>query len=76
MNDEPNVTRPARPKPPPLQFGIKALLILTAVVALVSGVLKWANVSTRGSVIVLVVLTAGLCAAVALVAVITYVSDE
>ena len=61
-----------RPKPPPLQFSIRAMLIVTVAVAAVFGGLRWAEVPTQVSAIVLVVLIAGMLAAVALVAAITY----
>lgn len=56
----------AKHRPPPLQFGIGALLVLVAVVAAVFGVLRWLGVSAKGSGLVLLILLMGAAAAFAL----------
>lgn len=58
------------PRQPPLQFGLRTLLGLTAGTALLFGVLRWLDVPPRASLIVLLVAVAGAVAALGLVAVI------
>ncbi len=52
----------------PLQFRISALLVLTAVVAALFGLLRWVGVPPEAAAVVLVVLVAGAIAAVGLTA--------
>ncbi len=52
----------------PLQFTLRGLLALTAVVALLFGTLRWLEVSATASAVVLVILIVAVAAAVALFA--------
>ena len=53
-------------RPPAIQIRLRTLLGITAVVALLFGVLRWLEVPAQASLLVLVVLTAGAIAAVGL----------
>jgi hypothetical protein len=64
------------PKRPPLQFGIRGLLILTAAVALLFGTLQWLGASSVTSTVVLVILIVGVLLALGLVVAISAVMDE
>ncbi len=50
----------------PLQFGLRSLLGLMVVVALVFGTLRWLDVSATASVVVLIILIVAVAGAVAL----------
>jgi hypothetical protein len=63
-------------RPPPLQFGIRAMLLIMVVVSLLFGTLRWLDVSPLASGIVLVVLIAGVAAALALVVAIAAGADD
>ena len=52
---------------PPLQFSIKALLGVTAALAVILGTMKWLGVSPQTSTIVLVVLAVAAVAAIGLI---------
>jgi hypothetical protein len=58
--------------PQPLQFRLRSLLGITVAVALLFATLRWLGVPPQASLIVLVVLTVSLAAAVGLVAVIAH----
>jgi len=74
MNDaRPN--QPCRRKPP-LQFSLRALLVITAVVSLLFGVLRWLEVPPFASAIVLVILIVSVAAALGLVVVIAAAADD
>ncbi len=60
----------------PLQFSLRSLLALTAVVAMIFGTLRWLEVSTTASVVVLVILVAASAAALALLAAIVKTGEE
>ncbi len=60
----------------PLQFSLRWLLGLTAAVALLFGMLRWLEVSTTASVVVLVILIAAGIAAVTLLAAIAGAGEE
>ncbi len=61
---------------PPLQFGLRTMLIVTSVVAMLFGTLRWLEVSTRASVMILVILVVSVLAALALVASIAGARDD
>jgi hypothetical protein len=63
-------------RPPPLQFGLGSLLWLMVAVGLIFGTLRWMQVSTITSLIVMVVLAVSALAVVLLVAAITKVEDD
>ncbi len=52
----------------PLQFRLSALLVLTAVVAVLFGLLRWVGVPPQAGAVVLVVLVIGALAALGLIA--------
>ncbi len=54
------------PRRPPLQFGIRGLLLLTTAMALLFGTLRWLGVSPEASGFILVVLIIAAAAAVGL----------
>jgi hypothetical protein len=58
------------PARPPLQFSLRAMLALTAALALVFSVLRWIGAPPQASLLVLVLLGACAAAAIGLVAVI------
>ena len=64
------------PSKRPLQFGLRSLLALTAVVALFFGVLRWFEVPPLASAVVLLILCVGAAAALGLVAAIAASGDE
>ena len=64
MPDDNHLDRSAGP---PLQFGLRTLLVLTAAFGLLFATLKWLGVPPLASFIVLVVLTVSVLAAIGLV---------
>jgi hypothetical protein len=64
------------PSPPPLQFGLSALLWLMVAVGLIFGTLRWMQVSTITSLIVMAVLAVSALSVVLLVAAISKVEDD
>jgi spore maturation protein SpmB len=58
-----------RPRTPAIQIRLSTLFWVTAVVAVLFGVLRWLGVPPRASLLVLVVMLAGATAAVGLVVV-------
>jgi hypothetical protein len=60
----------------PLQFSLRSLLILTAVVSLLFGTLRWMEVSATASAVVLIILIVAVAAAVALLAAIAAAKDD
>jgi hypothetical protein len=60
----------------PLQFRLRSLLVITVVVALVFGTLRWLDVSATASAVVLGILIVAVAAAVALLAAIAANDDE
>lgn len=67
---------PPRRRAPPLQFGLRSLLGITASVAVLFGTLRWLNVSARASAMVLLIIVVGTAAALALVAAIAAAADH
>ena len=62
---------------PPLQFGLRSLLLLAVAVAVVFGTLKYLGVSPFAGALVLVIIIVGVAAAVGLlVAIAAGVDDE
>ena len=61
---------------PPLQFGIRAVLVITVAVGLLFGTLSWLEVSPRASAIVLVILIVSVAAALGLVVAIAGATDD
>ena len=57
-------------RPAPLQFSLRAMMIVTAVFCLLFGSLKWLGVPVRANLIVLAVLLVSVIAAVGLLVVI------
>ncbi len=64
-----------RPRPP-LQFGLGSLLALTAMVSVLCGILRWAEVPPGAMVMVLLILVVSIVAAVGLVVAIARSSDD
>lgn len=64
------------PRRSPLQFNLKALLVLTAVFGLIFGQLRWMGAPPMAGFLVLLVLAVSVGAAVGLVAVIASRSDD
>ena len=62
--------------PPPLQFSISTLLWLMVAVGLIFGTLRWMQVSTTASLIVLAILAICSVIVVLLVAAISKVDDD
>jgi hypothetical protein len=67
---------PRPPKPPPLQFGIKALLGMMVAVGVIFGTLRWIGAAERTSYLVLGILLVSLPAAAALIAVIARIGGD
>jgi len=66
MNDDNSQER----RPPPLQFGLRTMFVVTAACCVLFGTLKWLGVPPVASLIVLVVLAVSVLAAIGLVVVI------
>ena len=81
-NDEPRLTngqttddqRPSNP--PPLQFGIRALLGMMVAVGLIFGTLRWIGASQQTGFLVLGILVASLLAAVGLIVAIARIDGD
>jgi len=58
--------------PAPLQFRLRSLMAITAAIGLLFAMLRWLGVPPQASLIVLVVLTVSVVAAVGLVTVIAH----
>jgi uncharacterized membrane protein YdbT with pleckstrin-like domain len=56
-----------RSSKPPLQFGLRTVLLMAVVVALLFGTLRWLEVPPLASAIILVILVVSVAAALALV---------
>jgi hypothetical protein len=67
--------RAGRPRPP-LQFGLKGLLLLTAAVAALFGALRWLGISPFAGVVVLAILVVGAAAALGLAVAIAAAADR
>lgn len=78
MIDEAQMTNGKSKKnhPPPLQFGLGTLLWLMVAVGVIFGTLRWIQVSTTTSLIVMAVLAVSALAVVILVAAIAKVEDD
>ena len=74
MNDD----RPQESKPrrPPLQFSLKALLALPIVVGLLFGTLRWLGVSPLACGIILAILTLSAVAAIGLLVALAGGNDD
>jgi Flp pilus assembly protein TadB len=66
----------SRPDKRPLQFSLKALLMLPVAVGLLFGTLRWLEVPPLASAIVLVILVVSVAAALGLLAAIAATDDE
>jgi hypothetical protein len=64
------------PKPPPLQFGIKALLGMMVAVGLIFGTLRWIGASEQTSYLVMGILVVSLLAAVGLIVAIANIGGD
>ena len=69
----PNADPPSRA---PLQFSLRALFGITTAVAVLFGLLRWAGVPPKVSVLVLVILSIGSAAAVGLLVVIAGAAQD
>ena len=80
MNPEPGADAPRggpqSPRRPPLQFSLRAMLIITAAVAVLFGTLRTLGVSPLASTIVLVILVISVLAALGLVVAIAAGDDD
>ena len=56
-----------RERPPPLQFGLRTMLVIMVVVGLVFGTLKWLGVSPEAAAMVLLIVAVSVAAALALI---------
>jgi hypothetical protein len=74
MSDGPE--QESRPPKPPLQFSLRALLMLPVAVGLLFGTLRWLEVPPLASAIVLVVLVVSVLAALGLLAAVAAADDE
>ena len=63
-------------RPPPLQFGLRAVLLIMVAVSLLFGILRWLDVSPFASAIVLVILIVSVAAALGLVVAIAGAADD
>ena len=71
MNDQ------HQPNPrPPLQFSLRALLMLPVAVGLLFGTLRWLNVSPLASAIILAILVVSAAAALGLLAALAAADDD
>lgn len=68
--------RPPEERRPPLQFGLRAVLLLTVVVGLLFGTMRWLEVSPFASAMVLVILIVSVAAALGLVVAIAQAADD
>lgn len=68
--------QPSGRRPPPLQFGLRAVLLIMVAVSLLFGTLRWLEVSPRASALVLVILVVSVAAALALVVAIAATRDD
>jgi hypothetical protein len=76
-NDEARMTNDEkREKPPPLQFGIKALLGMMVAVGLIFGTLRWIGASEQTSYLVMGILVVSLLAAVGLIVAIANIGGD
>ncbi len=64
------------PRRPPLQFSLRALLMLPVAVGLLFGTLRWLKVPPLGSAIVLAVLVVSAAAALGLLAALAAADDD
>lgn len=67
---------PTGRRPPPLQFGLRAVLVIMVAVSLLFGVLRWLDVPPFASAIVLVILIVSVAAALGLVVAIAGAADD
>ena len=65
-----------RHRPPPLQFGLRAVLVIMVAVSLLFGILRWLDVPPFASAIVLVILIVSVAAALGLVVAIAAAADD
>lgn len=68
--------RSRKPRRPPLQFSLRALLALPIAVGLLFGTLRWLGVSPLACGIILAILTFSATAAIALLAALAGGDDE
>ena len=61
---------------PPLQFGLRSLLLMAVAVAVLFGTLKWLDVPARASAIVLAIVIVSVAAALGLVVAIAGAPDD
>ncbi len=61
---------------PPLQFGLRAVLLIMVAVSLLFGILRWLDVPPFASAIVLVILIVSVAAALGLVVAIAAARDD
>ena len=62
--------------PPPLQFGLRAVLVIMVAVSVLFGTLRWLDVSPLASAIVLVILIVSVAAALGLVVAIAAAAND
>jgi hypothetical protein len=74
--DQPENNQQSPRRPPPLQFSLRAVLLITFAVSLLFGTLRWLDVSPLASAMVLVILIVSVAAALGLVVAIASASDD
>jgi Flp pilus assembly protein TadB len=74
MDDGPE--QESRQDKPPLQFSLRALLMLPVAVGLLFGTLRWLGVPPLANAIVLVILVVSVAAALGLLAAVAAADDE
>ena len=75
-NQRPTTDDQRPPKPPPLQFTVRALLGMMLAVGLIFGTLRWIGASQQTNFLVLGILIASLLAAVGLIAAINNIGGD
>jgi hypothetical protein len=65
-----------KPPRPPLQFSVRAMFVITVVVGLLFGLLRWLEVPPLASTVVLVILMASVGLAFGLVLAIAHLGDR
>jgi len=61
---------------PPLQFGIRSLMLIAVAVGLLFGTLRWLEVSPRAAAVVLLIVVVSVAAALGLVVAIARGADD
>ncbi len=72
----PEAHEPPQRRPPPLQFSLRALLLMMVPVCLLFGTLRWLEVPAFASALVLVILVVSVLTALALVVAIAGAADD